>query len=68
MKKITLNVKGMHCKSCETLLKDEFSELQGVGKTEVDSKTGKVSVEYDETKVKLDMIKAKIKELGYEVG
>ena len=65
MKKITLKVKGMHCKSCSTLIEDALEDL-GV-KSKVDSKKGLAIVEFDENKVSEDKIKAAIKEEGYQV-
>ncbi len=38
---IKFNVNGMHCKSCETLIKDELSEIPSVESVEIDHKTGK---------------------------
>ena len=37
---LNLNVNGMHCKSCEMLIKDEISEISGIQSVEVDHKTG----------------------------
>ena len=67
MKKIYLNIKGMHCKSCEMLIKDELEEM-GVKEIEINHKTGKAAVTFDETKLKLDSIKAAIKKQGYVVN
>lgn len=66
MKKIILTVKGMHCKSCEMLIKDELMEL-GVKKCEIDHKSGKTVVVFDESKLSLDSIKSAIKQQGYSV-
>lgn len=65
MKK-TLNVKGMHCKSCEVVIGDELKEL-GI-KSKLDHKTGVVEVDFDEKKVSLDKIKQLIKKEGYSVA
>lgn len=37
---ITFSVKGMHCLSCEALIKDEMSELKGITDIKIDHKTG----------------------------
>jgi copper chaperone CopZ len=66
MKKTEFNVKGMHCHSCETLVKDELMDMKGVKKVEADFKAGKVTVEADDV-VDMNVLKSKIKELGYEV-
>jgi len=66
MKKIEFNVKSMHCRSCETLVKDDLGEVPGVRKVEADYRKGLVRLEAEDS-VNLDMLKAKIRELGYEV-
>ena len=48
MKRIELNVKGMHCKSCVVLIKDALTEHKGVKDAEVDLKKGKATISYDE--------------------
>ena len=62
---LKLNVKGMHCKSCEVLLKDTLSDI-GVD-AEADHKTGIIKINFDEKKVNLDKIKKIIAECGYKV-
>jgi len=63
--KAKLNVKGMHCKSCEVLIKDALQD-EGV-KANVNVNKGEVSIEFDESKIKLDKIKSIIKKEGYKV-
>lgn len=60
-----LNIKGMHCKSCEMLIQDALEE-KGV-KSQIDHKAGKAKVVFDPKKTSLNEIKAIIKEQGYEV-
>ena len=62
----TIKVKGMHCKSCEMLLKDSLSEISGVDVLSVDSRKGEVAVKYAEGKT-LDSIHETIKKEGYRV-
>lgn len=66
MKKINLTIKGMHCKSCEMLIKDELSDL-GVKECNIDSKTGKAVIVFDESKLNFDKIKQSIQSQGYGV-
>ena len=66
MKKINLTIKGMHCPSCETLIKDSLEETDGVKHTEVSSKKGSATIEFDETKISKEQIVAIIKKEGYE--
>jgi sulfite exporter TauE/SafE/copper chaperone CopZ len=65
MKKITFNISGLHCSSCKSLVEAEVSSMPGVKKIIVLFDTGRAGVEYDESKIGLDKIFEKIKELGY---
>ncbi len=66
MKKVTLTITGMHCKSCESLIKDELIDL-GVKDVELDYKSGKTIVTFDEKKLNINSIIASIKKLDYMV-
>jgi copper chaperone len=65
--KSTLNVKGMHCGSCEMLIKETLEEEKGIKKAEPSQANSLVIVDYDEKLIGLSKIKQAIKELGYEV-
>ena len=65
MKK-TFKVSGMHCPSCETLIKDSLEETNGVKHAEVSSKKGSATVEFDETKITKEKIITIIQKEGYE--
>ena len=67
MKKLSLTVNGMHCKSCEILIKDVLEETPGVKEAIVSEKSKNVKVEYDESKINEKKIKELIKKEGYEV-
>ncbi len=62
----TINVEGMHCKSCELLLADSISEIKGVERVSADSKEGTVTVEYKEESV-FEIIRRTIEKEGYTV-
>ena len=67
MAKINIKTKGMHCPSCEMLVKDSLEELEGVNNVDASFKSGVVSVDFDEAKVsKKDVIEV-IKLEGYEI-
>lgn len=67
--KITIfNVKGMHCPSCETRIKDSLEELKGVKSAAASLKTGKVVVEFDEKKTDDRAIRKVICGMDYAVG
>lgn len=61
-----LKVNGMHCKSCETLLKDSISGINGVSSVKADSKKGIVEVNISDESV-LPQVKQAIKSEGYKV-
>ncbi len=64
-KKILLNIKGMHCPSCETIIKEELVELAGVGDISVNAQTGSAELTLDESKnSESDVIDA-VKKAGY---
>ncbi len=65
--KITLNVEGMHCKSCEILINDALGEIEGVKKSNVSQEKGIVEVEYDENKVDKMKIIEIIKKEGFRI-
>jgi copper chaperone CopZ len=67
MKMICIDVKGMHCPSCETLIKEGLEELAGVKSAAVSHKTGKVVVEFDEKKTSEKEIKQVVRGLKYQV-
>ena len=67
MAKLKLNVKGMHCGSCEMLIKDSLEETEGIEKVEVSHKSGEVNIDFDESKVNEHKIKEIIKNEGYKV-
>lgn len=46
-KKLIFKVSGMHCSSCEMLIKDELGELPGVSKVEVSAKAGQAAMVLD---------------------
>lgn len=65
MGKIKLKIGGMTCKSCEMLITDSLDDL-GV-KAKVSHNKGTADIEFDESEVKLEKIKAAIKADGFSV-
>jgi copper chaperone CopZ len=61
-----LKVEKMHCKSCEMLLTDAISEIDGVKKVSADFKKGTVTVIYEKPTA-LDLAKKAIEKEGYKV-
>ncbi|MBI2675759.1 MAG: heavy-metal-associated domain-containing protein [Candidatus Aenigmarchaeota archaeon] len=66
MEKMNLNVKGMHCSSCEKLIQMALEDI-GV-KAKADNRKGIVSVEFDPSKSSLKKIKESIEKEGYKVA
>ena len=66
MKKV-LKLKGMHCNACEMLIDDALQEINGVSKAKSSLKNNSVEIEFDEQKVKIDVLKKAIEKEGYKV-
>ena len=65
MAKMSLNVKGMHCPSCEKLLQMDIGDIAGVKSVKADWKSGTVEVEGD--KIDSGKVKKAIQDNGYKV-
>ncbi|GIU69427.1 MAG: copper-translocating P-type ATPase [Candidatus Woesearchaeota archaeon] len=66
MKKIDLEIKGMHCASCSTLINRSLSKAEGVKEANVNYATAKAFVLYDESKLSADDLIKIIKSRGYD--
>jgi len=65
-KKSDLNIVGMHCASCATLINRSLSKSEGVTEANVNYATAKARVVFDDTKIsELDLIKI-IQNRGYD--
>jgi Cu+-exporting ATPase len=62
---IDFTVQGMHCGSCELMIKDELNELGGVSNVQVDHKTGKGTLMLDTEHTNVEEISAAIQKAGY---
>ncbi|MCI1881615.1 MAG: copper chaperone CopZ [Sporolactobacillus sp.] len=67
MAQTTLDIKGMHCGHCKKAVTDALTELDGVSGVSVSLDQGKATVDYDETKVRFDQMKAAVEDQGYDV-
>lgn len=65
--KQTVEVKGMHCRSCEILIEDKLKQLPGVKKAHANTKKSEAIV-YSDQEISKSTIADAIKEAGYEVG
>ncbi len=67
MVNIKIQTKGMHCQSCEILIKDGLKELEGINRVEASHKSGIVSVDFDDKKLSEKEIIEVVKLEGYEI-
>ncbi|HJT10245.1 MAG TPA: heavy metal translocating P-type ATPase [Candidatus Nitrosotalea sp.] len=67
-KRTALKISGMHCAGCVNTIQKSVSEISGVSKVEVNLATEKATLEFDQSKVKLDSIEKAIEEAGYKVA
>ncbi len=63
---LTINIKGMHCTSCEKIIGEEVQELPGVEKVEVSFKEGKATIIADMDQVSTDQMLEAIQTAGYK--
>lgn len=67
-KKVILKITGMECPNCSLNLERIEDKLKGVVYAEASYRKGQMVVEYDESALTLEQIKAEVKRLGYEVA
>jgi len=65
MKKQQFRVEDMHCVNCTMRLQELEDILPGVKSVDASYRTGKMVVEYDETKILSDQIVQAVRKLGY---
>ncbi len=65
-KKIDIQITGMHCQSCEMLIKDELSSLPGIKDINIDHKTGHGSVIITNRQTSDSAVIDAIKTAGYQ--
>ncbi|MFH1841542.1 MAG: sulfite exporter TauE/SafE family protein [Candidatus Nealsonbacteria bacterium] len=68
LKKINIQIEGIHCKSCKTLIETEVDVLDGVKDINVDYQTGKCQIEFDDQRVSQKKIFEAIEKLNYKVS
>lgn len=68
MKKITLDIAGMHCRSCELLTEEELSRVPGVEKVRTNFRSGVAEVFYADQAPSPVAIEKAIRNAGYTVG
>ncbi len=61
-----LKVKGMTCNHCVMAVEKALRSIQGIRDIKVDLSTGQVEFKED-TPVKMDIVREKIRKAGYEI-
>lgn len=67
LKKIKIQIDGIHCKSCKTLIETEVDALEGVKDVDVNPQSGECQIEFDEQKISQKKILETIEGLNYKV-
>jgi copper chaperone len=67
MEKVTLSVEGMSCGHCVKAVEGSVGKLQGVSDVKVNLESRTVDVEFNGSKVGLDIIKETIDDQGFDV-
>ncbi len=65
--KYTIQIKGMHCRSCEILVEDILKEIPNVNKVIVSYKS-KSAIIFSDKPISEELIRHKIENTGYNVG
>jgi sulfite exporter TauE/SafE/copper chaperone CopZ len=68
MNKITIDIAGMHCRSCELLTEDELSSVSGVKKVKTNFRKGTAEIFYDGKKPSESAIAQAVQHSGYSIG
>lgn len=66
MEEKIINVKGMVCNGCENRVKNALKTIDGVKDVDASYKTGIVKVKQNK-EIKIEDLKEKIKDIGFEV-
>jgi len=66
LKKIQIQINGVHCKSCKTLIETEIDILPGINRVYVDHVSGQTEIELDDVKANIKDVFKEIKKLNYE--
>lgn len=67
-RKITLKIEGMECPNCAMTLEQIEDRLEGVKMAEASYHRAQLVVEFDDTRVSEEQIKAEVQRLGYAVA
>lgn len=66
MKKIKLNIEGMHCTSCAMNIDFDLEDLNGIKSARTNYAKQMCEVELDENKIKIEDVVKQVQETGYK--
>ncbi|MBT3395534.1 heavy-metal-associated domain-containing protein [archaeon] len=67
MKNVILKVEGMHCKSCEIILKEELENISGVVNVIPNHKKDIIELNFNGSNETLNVVRALIIKEGYKI-
>lgn len=67
MNQKTIDIKGMHCASCELLIEEEVTKIPGVRRCKVNYRKGNAEILY-EGQLDGNLVQAAVQEAGYSLG
>lgn len=65
MKELSFMVKGMHCESCEKIIKMELDDMPTVLESKINAKTGEAIIKVEDTETSQNIVDA-IGRAGYK--
>lgn len=68
MSVINVPIRGMHCASCEILIKEKINKLSGITNVKVSHKRGEAEVYYCGNEPSAEDIRKAVQAAGYDVG
>ena len=68
MEQVELQVNGMSCGACEQRIQRALAQVDGVMRSAADHRAARVKVVFDPARTSTDVVEARIKQAGYEVG
>lgn len=68
MKKLTIPIKGMHCRSCEIMIEKNLKKISCINKVEVSHAKGTANIYCDQALPQSEAVKQAVKDAGYDIG
>jgi len=68
MKKLELQISGMHCASCAAIINKALSKAKGIKESNVNFSTSKATLSFDETQISEEELINIVKDKGYKAS